>query len=182
MGYWAVDIAIQNSIVWNNEDSSGIGTAESSIYHADAAFTATFSHTLVQGCNPSGAWVASCGIDGGNNLADADPLFVDTPNPSTAPHANGNVRLLAGSPAIDAGDNSANNTAVDLDGHGRIQNGVIDLGAYETATAVCPPSGLLYVNHAATGGNAGTSWADAYTNLQSALTFLSEPCEIWVAR
>src|SRR5690606_35745197 len=30
-----IDITIQNSIVWNNEDSSGIGTAESSIYHAD---------------------------------------------------------------------------------------------------------------------------------------------------
>ena len=39
---------------------------------------------------------------------------------------------------------------------------------------------LCYVNHAANGGNNGTSWADAYTDLQSAMGNAS--CtEIWVA-
>ncbi|MBK8431322.1 MAG: hypothetical protein IPL28_08540 [Chloroflexi bacterium] len=77
-------ITIKNSIFWNNEDSSGVGTAASSIYN-DPTATATIRYSLVQGCNPSGAWVASCGTDGGNNLADADPLFVETPNPAPPP-------------------------------------------------------------------------------------------------
>ena len=40
-------------------------------------------------------------------------------------------------------------------------------------------AGICYVNAAASGGNTGASWADAYTSLQSAL---ADTCtEIWVA-
>jgi hypothetical protein len=48
------------------------------------------------------------GFPGTGNL-DQDPLFVDA--------ANGDLHLQAGSPAIDAGLNSANTTSVDLDGN-----------------------------------------------------------------
>lgn len=45
------------------------------------------------------------------------------------------------------------------------------------------PNGVAYVNHAAAGSNTGVSWADAFTDLQSAL---SSTCttftEIWVAQ
>lgn len=41
------------------------------------------------------------------------------------------ARLRPGSPAIDAGLNSANSTATDLAGNQRIINGTIDMGAYE---------------------------------------------------
>lgn len=44
---------------------------------------------------------------------------------------------------------------------------------------------IIYVNASAAGANNGTSWPDAYTDLQDALTeaetMNSEPCEIWVA-
>jgi hypothetical protein len=45
---------------------------------------------------------------------------------------------------------------------------------------------VLYVNAAATGGNSGLSWADAYTDLQSALNVananpLGKPMQVWVA-
>ncbi|MBK8051349.1 MAG: hypothetical protein IPK16_32170 [Anaerolineales bacterium] len=45
-------------------------------------------------------------------------------------------------------------------------------------------NGPIHVNQAATGANAGDSWADAFTNLQSALTVAkanTSACEIWVA-
>ena len=55
----------------------------------------------------------------------ADPRLVDP--------ANGDLRLLEGSPAIDAGE-TLDSTAVgtvDFDGNPRVQNGAIDIGAHE---------------------------------------------------
>lgn len=43
------------------------------------------------------------------------------------------------------------------------------------------PEGPVYVNKAATGNNDGSSWADAYTNLQSALSTYISKKTIWVA-
>lgn len=54
----------------------------------------------------------------------ADPQFVDS--------TNGNLRLATTSPCIDSGicqDWMA--SAFDLDGHPRIVNGIVDMGAYE---------------------------------------------------
>ncbi len=48
----------------------------------------------------------------------------------------------------------------------------------------CPPAGTLYVNASAAGNNDGTSWTDAFPDLQDALS-LANTCsnitEIWVA-
>jgi hypothetical protein len=49
-------------------------------------------------------------------------------------------------------------------------------------SACCPAANILYVNDDATGNNDGTSWADAYTDLQSALNSTCPGVtEIWVA-
>ncbi|GEM_PF-3400295 len=42
-------------------------------------------------------------------------------------------------------------------------------------------TGIIYVNAAATGNNDGTSWQDAYVNLQQALSNAGSPNQIWVA-
>ena len=74
--------------------------------------------------NSSGATYGGICTDqtGINGNISADPLF----------KGRTNYRLQSGSPAIDAGDNSAPDLpTVDITGHPRIQNGVVDMGAYE---------------------------------------------------
>jgi hypothetical protein len=61
--------------------------------------------------------------DSGVGNIDADPLFVD--------YAGGNLRLQAGSPCIDGGNNEVALSATDLDGNPRISAGIVDMGAYE---------------------------------------------------
>ena len=42
-------------------------------------------------------------------------------------------------------------------------------------------SDILYVNAAATGANSGKTWADAFTDLQDALTSSRATVQVWVA-
>jgi predicted outer membrane repeat protein len=86
----------------------------------------SISYSLIQGTGGSGpGWDGEWGVDGGNNI-DADPIFVDA--------VGANLRLLPSSPAIDAGDDSVPNLpATDFDDNPRIQNGAVDMGAYEFA-------------------------------------------------
>jgi predicted outer membrane repeat protein len=114
---------IHNSIIWGNGQA---------IFNADywpySGFT--ISHSLVEGSGGSGSWNTDFGPDGGGNL-DADPRFVAAG--PLAPSTGGNLRLRAGSPAINAGDNSfvPAGSTTDLDGNPRIVGGRVDMGAYE---------------------------------------------------
>jgi uncharacterized repeat protein (TIGR01451 family) len=178
---------IQNMLIWGNQSGSG----------GDNLFNSEFSgptirYSLVGGCNPGGIWNEACGVDGDNNLPDADPLFVAPEPASSAPTTAGDYRLLDTSPVINMGDNAADldnpsglGTATissifsDLDGNPRFVRVFVDLGAYENQTFSCPVGGILYVDQAASGQQTGASWADALTTLQDALQ-LTAPCEVWV--
>lgn len=121
-------LVIQNSILWGNRDTTGTGTVSAQIHNVDS--TPIVSYTLVQASGGSTAWNPSVGVDGGGNL-DADPQFIAPVNPVMAPIGGGNLRLTFGSPAMDAGDNAAVLSLVDLDGKPRIVAPAVDLGAYE---------------------------------------------------
>ncbi len=101
---------IRNSIFWGNTAGNGASWFNGS---------ANVAYTLIQETT-----LPTATTDNGNNKLNQDPLFVDA--------ANGNVRLQAGSPAIDAGNN-ANITGVvrDVAGKPRIFQSTVDMGAHE---------------------------------------------------
>ncbi|MES3629919.1 MAG: choice-of-anchor Q domain-containing protein, partial [Longimonas sp.] len=158
---------ITNAILWNNTAGSG-----DEIYNFGA--TPTLRHTLIEGgVNGPGVGGNSNNIDGGDNLG-VDPGFVDADTPTGEDGAFGTeddgLRLQSGSPALDSGDNSAVPSSVDTDllGEARIQNGTVSLGAYERKASYSGP--IYYVNASATAGeNDGSSFDDAFTDLQDAL-------------
>jgi hypothetical protein len=77
------------------------------------------------------------------------------------------MALLPGSPAIDAGTSC---TATDQRGVTRPQGAACEIGAYE----VPHQSVIYYVKWDANGANNGTSWINAYTDLQSALPLIDD--------
>ncbi|MHC4144812.1 MAG: M56 family metallopeptidase, partial [Planctomycetota bacterium] len=110
---------ITNCILWGNTATSGPQLA---LYEN--------SSVAIDYCDLQGGLTRidvdpSSFVTWGPGNTDADPLFVDA--------ANADYHLQAGSPCIDAGDNSAIPQSVveDIDGNPRIINGIVDMGAYE---------------------------------------------------
>ncbi|HRD82490.1 MAG TPA: choice-of-anchor Q domain-containing protein, partial [Saprospiraceae bacterium] len=147
---------VTNCIIWGNG---------SQIVNSNA--TPTITQSIVQG-----GYSPCTNCPGGNG--DVNPLFVNA--------AAGDFHLQACSPAIDAGT-SAGAPTTDFDGDARPQGAGIDLGVDEYIGAPCCPTGnVLYVKATATGANDGSSWTDAFTDLQSALgSTCPNITEIWVA-
>ncbi|AKE63695.1 Alkaline phosphatase [Microcystis aeruginosa NIES-2549] len=164
-------IGLSNSIIYGNQDRRGTGPE---IFNNGG--TINTNNSIIKG--------------GVFNGTDVDPKFVNA--------SGDDLRLLAGSPAIDTGNsaslptdrqdidadgNTTEATPLDLARNPRIAGSSVDIGAFEGATT--PPTAtkrIIYVNAAATGGNSGTSWTNAFTDLQAALNaapLLGD--EIWVA-
>ena len=120
-----------NCVIWNNHSNGVPDTTsiEHSVYNRNS--TPTFTNCLVEHYTK-----ADLDTTGSNNLEgtspDNNPLFTIPVDPMAAPTTDGDLRLLIGSPAIDVGSNLANEEDYDLLGNPRIQNEVINLGAYET--------------------------------------------------
>ncbi|MFC1676927.1 choice-of-anchor Q domain-containing protein, partial [Planctomycetota bacterium] len=117
-------------------------------------------------------------IDGGGNI-DEDPCFVDSSDPDGADDqwmtADDGLVLAWDSPCINDGDNTAaSGIDKDLKFDDRIFNGTVDMGAYEFSY------NHVYVDVDANGSDNGMTWANAYVDLQDALSD-ANVTQIWVA-
>lgn len=144
---------ITNSILWN-------GGAE--IYN-DPSAGITVAYSVVTG-----------GYTGTGNT-DADPQF----DPAGLRDNGGPVQTIAISrsgSAFDAGTDTGA-PATDARGVARPMYDFVDMGAYESAI----PS-VIYVDSQAGGAGDGSSWANAYTDLQTAIDAARfEENNLWVA-
>ena len=147
-------VTIENSILWGNSNE---------LHETSSTIIADYN--IIEG-----------GYGSGTNIIDQDPLFIGGILFSAAPDIGGDFRLQGCSPAVNASNPITTGLpSLDLDDNERIRGGV-DMGGYEVQGTL----GIIYVNEAATGDELGTSWEDAYTDLQSALTSACDG-EIWVA-
>jgi hypothetical protein len=104
---------LTNVIIWSSSGTISIANTSSS---------PTVTYSNIQD-----------GYSGTGNI-NSDPLFVDADGPDNIVGTlDDNLRLQSGSPSINTGNNAAVPTGVttDLEGKPRIQNGTVDMGAYE---------------------------------------------------
>ena len=169
-------LTLNNSIIWGNTSS----------YSGNEIYINSSCSVILNYCcykNNSENVYNGGTFTGTNHNITVYPQFADT--------VNGDYRLINTSPCLDAGDTIYNSELYDIRGVGfgrkllktdSSQTGPIDMGAYEYKKGV----DLLNFNHifvdsSATGANNGTSWADAFTSLQSALDIAESGDTIWIA-
>src|SRR5690606_4898178 len=171
-----------NITVANNIGNKGKSTV---IYNTSSS-SPIFHNTIVYGNNPQTITNSSStpqyfysliqGVtteDANNNVdGNTNPLFVDI--------SQNNYELLENSPVINRGNNDYIFEFFDLKGNPRISGDSVDLGVYESQSEYLGPK-TIYVNLYATGNNDGSSWADAYTDLQQAINNSLFGDTIWVA-
>ena len=122
---WSGSIEIVNSILWGNTAAGEDDGVRRCGQSARAAFS-TISDDSWRLKDVGGPW------PGTGNLK-ADPLFRGPRGAGEAPTAEGDYRLLPGSPAIDRGQPDGPDR--DLEGSFRPQGDGYDMGAYESSPA-----------------------------------------------
>ena len=126
--------SINNSIFWDNQDE---------IKNDDAAVVLNFS--TIQDMNSMDMMVTLPPLVTGSDNLDQYPLLVDTAAAST------DLRLMTGSPAIEAGSNALIHSAADLQAHARVLGPIVDMGAYEHGDPCNQQNQFFDPNHFSSG-------------------------------
>ncbi|MEI6696584.1 MAG: LamG-like jellyroll fold domain-containing protein, partial [Bacteroidota bacterium] len=174
-------LVLNNCVVWNNKTGSYIGTAAANIRGSGL----TTTNSLVQGFNTGGT-----NLNGITNMGNSNyPGFTTPIDMSTAvlPITSGDFHLTDYAPVIDKGNTAYLNLPptqfADLDGEERIQNGGLDLGAYEGGIPCISPvisvqpiaaakfeGQTVIFTLGASGSNLAYQWKKNGTNISGATT------------
>lgn len=172
----ASNVRLINCVVWANTTNNTGGGIYNLVARPVLTNTVIWDNTATIGGNgmvngnSARPVVSFCDIQdqvwSGTGNISQDPLFTDA--------AAGDFSLQNLSPGINTGYSAANSSEVDLTGNPRIMGPSIDMGAIER-------SPVKYVKLEATGNSNGSSWKDAYTDLQTAVDAAIAGDSIFVA-
>ncbi|CAL2088963.1 conserved exported hypothetical protein [Tenacibaculum sp. 190524A05c] len=168
-------VNVYNSIFWGNRNS------------INGTMTSVGNDTSQTGTNDF-VVETSVGEDNFNNFPTLD--FIFNVNASTSNISNANpiftsstdFTLQSSSPFVNNGDSSKmpNGITTDLLGNERIQSLDIDYGCYESSHNTGNLN-VIFVDKDATGNNDGSSWTNAYTDLEDALANDASNTVVWIA-
>ena len=166
---------IRNSIIWRN--SSAIEPLDINVFNVRDTLFIDNSCFNLSYSNISGMYIK-------NKCVHVNPLFA---NRGAYPYC-----VTMKSACTDAGSNSFIDEIRDIRGeefsrtmtYDGIIDGIVDMGAYEYkhGTDIESNNIIIYVNKSAVGANDGSSWQDAFVNLQDAFDKAIYRDEIWVAQ
>ena len=173
---------IYNSLFWGSRPNLN------QIAYSDYS---TFYNCAFEYCMPVNCTPVQCVVLNSANTGHlTSPRFVQPAYGAGADHANGcNWTLQEGSILIDHGstDTTVAMPAYDLAGNPRPQNGLSDIGCYESPysgiTLPTFPDSIIYVTATGAGLRDGTSWANAMDDINEAVILSSSfgHPSIWVA-
>ena len=181
--YASTNTFLRNCLITDNISDSGIGAVYSGVLDNctvtanrglanGGVFISRLNNSIVYGntanfgsTNWYNAEMSYCcttplPTNGTGNIS-SDPQFI----------ATNNLRLAAASPCIDSGDNASVSNTTDIAGNIRIYDGdrngtaTVDMGCYETII-----KNTRYVDLNSPADGPGTSWSNAFHNIQSAIS------------